>query len=47
MNENGHKHYHCYTIIIVERIHILVYQKLSEKDQHDQKLWYSGRKPLF
>ena len=28
MNENGHKHYYCYTIIIVERIHILVYQKL-------------------
>ena len=25
-------------LLFVERIHILVYQKLSKKDQHDQKL---------
>ena len=37
MNENGHKHYYCYTIITVERIHILVYQKLSKKGRWDVK----------
>ena len=31
MNENGQKYYYCCTIIIVERIHILVYQKLSKR----------------